>query len=351
MATELIGLDIGTSSIKLIKLRRTKKMTMLKNFAIAPLPPEAIVDGALMNTSGITETLSNLLKELKLGTKKSALSISGHSVFVRFIRTSNIKDEELEDHIKWDADSYIPDVNDVYIDFQKLTNMPDQSGEIEVLLVAAKRNVVDEYDQLAKSVGLKPTVVDIDAFAMQNAYEFNYPDRFQNEVAALLNIGAAVTTINIVDHGVTKFVRDISSGGMEITEAISQHYGLPIEEAENIKVGVYGNHADLVNSSDLHRIYEDVSYRISGEILQTIDYFKTTTAGIEIDRIYVTGGGSKINLIQKRLGEQSGIQVELLNPFNTVSIDPRLFNIDFIRENSSLATVALGLALRKTDDK
>lgn len=351
MANELIGLDIGSSSIKLVRLKQNNKFTSLKNFAIAPLPPEAIVDGALMNTSAITETLGNLLKSMKIKAEKVALSISGHSVFVRFIRTSNYRDEELEEHIKWDAESYIPDVNDVYLDFHKLTSMPDASGEIEVLLVAAKRNIIDEYDQLAKSVGLKPAIVDVDAFAIQNTYEYNYPDRFKNEVVALLNIGAAVTTINIVDKGVSKFVRDMSSGGAEITAAISQHYGLPVEEAENIKIGVYGGNSDLVNSNDLHRIYEEVSYRIAGEILQTIDYFKTTTPGIELNRIYLTGGGSKINLIQKRLEEQAGVRVEELNPFNNINIDPRAFNIDFIRANSSLATVAVGLALRKADDK
>ncbi len=351
MSNEIVGLDIGSSSIKVVRLKQTKKITSLKNFAIAPLPSEAIVDGALMNISAITDNLSRLLRELKLKSQKVALSISGHSVFVRFIRTTNYKDEELEEHIKWDAESYIPDINDVYLDFQKLTNIPDKSGEIEVLLVAAKRNMVDEYDQLAKTVGLKPVIVDVDAFAIQNAYEFNYPERFRTEVAAIVNIGAAITTINIIDKGTSKFVRDIPSGGSEITEAISQHYGLPFEEAENIKVGIYGNHSDLVNSNDLFRIYEDIASRISGEIIQTIDYFKTTTPGIELNRIYISGGGSKVNLIQKRLEEQAGIRVEELNPFNNINIDPRLFNVDFIRANSALATVAVGLALRKVDDK
>jgi len=350
MAVNIIGLDIGTNSMKLVCLKQTKKLTTLKNFAIIPLPAESIVDGALMNTSAISDSLGKILRELKIKSKKVALSISGHSVFVRFIRTTTVNDDELEEHIKWDAESYIPvNINDVYIDFQKLTDTPDQSGEIEVLLVAAKRNMVDEYDQLVKSVGLKPSVVDIDAFALQNVYEFNYPNRFRDENIVIINIGSAITNINIIEKGISKFVRDISIGGMEVTEAVSQYYGLSVEEAESIKLGALQGDTNLVNSKELHSIYERVTNRIAGEILQTIDYYRTQVAGDDIDRLYLSGGGSKVELIARRLGESSGIQIEYLDPFNNINIDPRLFDIDFIRETSVLASVAVGLALRKVE--
>ncbi len=350
MGVNIIGLDIGTSSMKLVTLKQTKKLTTLKHFAIVPLPPETIVDGTLMNTSTISESLSRTLRDLKIKSKKVSLSISGHSVFVRFIRTSTINDEELEEHIKWDAESYIPvNINDVYTDFQKLTDIPDASGEIEVLLVAAKRNMVDEYDQLMKSIGLKAEVVDIDAFALQNVYEFSYPDRYFNENAVIINIGSTITNINIIERGVSKFVRDISIGGMEITEAVSQYYGISVEEAENIKLGAAQEDENFVNSSELHNIYEEVSNRISGEILQTIDYYRTQAAGEDIDRLYLSGGGSKVGMISRKLEESSGINVENLNPFNNINIDPREFNIDFIRENGILASVAVGLALRKVE--
>ena len=350
MAVEIIGLDIGTSSMKLVCLNRTKKLTSLKSFAIIPLPPESIVDGALMNTSAISESLVKILKEIKVKTKKVALSISGHSVFVRFIRTSITEDDALEEHIKWDAESYIPvNINDVYIDFQKLTTIPDQSGEIEVLLVAAKRNMVDEYDQLIKSIGLKPVIVDIDAFALQNVYEFNYPDRFDVENVVIVNIGSATTNINIIEKGISKFVRDITIGGMEITEAVSQYYGLSVEEAENIKLGAMHGETNLVNPKELHSIYEDVATRIAGEIRQTIDYYRSQAAGDDIDRMYLSGGGAKVELITRMLADMLEVRVEYLNPFNNINIDPKLFNIDFIRENGILASVAVGLALRKVE--
>ena len=350
MSNELIGLDIGADSIKLVRLKQTSKMTTLKNFAIIPLPPETIVDGTLMNVSDIADKLQEVLRVQKLKGKSVALSISGYSVFVRFIRTNNVGDAELEEHIKWDAESYIPvNISDVYVDFQKLTHIPDQSGEIEVLLVAARRNVVDDYDRLAKSSGLKPVVMDVDAFALQNAYEFNYPDRFKQEKVALVNIGASTTNINIVELGLSKFARDISIGGMEITEALSQQYGYTLEEAEKVKLGEYDNYTDLVNPGELHRIYEDISEKIAMKILQTIDYYKTQSVGDELTRIYLTGGGSVTGLVGKFLGEESQITVENFDPFNNINVDPKKFRVDFIRSMAPLATVAVGLALRKVD--
>ncbi len=350
MSNELIGLDIGSDSIKLVRLKQTSKMTTLKNFAIIPLPPETIVDGTLMNVSEITEKLQEVLKTQNLKGKKVALSISGYSVFVRFIRTNNTTDSDLEEHIKWDAESYIPvNISDVYVDFQKLTEIPDQSGEIEVLLVAARRNVVDEYDRLAKSSGLKPVIMDVDAFALQNAYEFNYPDRFKQEKVALVNIGSTTTNINIVENGLSKFVRDISIGGMEITEVISQQYGYTLEEAEKVKLGEYDNYTDLVNPGELHKIYEEISEKIALKTLQTIDYYKTQSVGEDLTRIYLTGGGSVTGLVGKYLAEESQISVESLDPFNNINVDPKKFRIDFIRNIAPLATIAIGLALRKVD--
>lgn len=137
---------------------------------------------------------------------------------------------------------------------------------------------------------------------------------------------------------------------MEVTEAVSQYYGLSVEEAESIKLGALQGEGNLVNSKELHTIYEKVANRIAGEILQTIDYYRTQAAGEDIDRLYLSGGGSKVELVARRLGELSGIQIEYLNPFNNINIDPRLFDIDFIRETSVLASVAVGLALRKVEN-
>ncbi|MFL5299354.1 MAG: type IV pilus biogenesis protein PilM, partial [Anaeromyxobacteraceae bacterium] len=193
-----VGLDIGSSSVKLVQLREKKGGYALQCFATSKLPPETIVDGALMNSAAVVQAIQDLLSEGKVKTKEVAIGVRGHSVIIKKIALPRMSQEELDDSIQWEAEQYIPfDVKDVHIDTQILTPEGDAAGQMDVLLVAAKKDMINDYTSVCAEAGLKATVVDVDAFAVQNAFEANYgvgPD----ETVVLINVGAAVSNINIL---------------------------------------------------------------------------------------------------------------------------------------------------------
>jgi type IV pilus assembly protein PilM len=218
-----LGLDIGSTSVKMILLKEQRKRGQvsyaLQSFGMKPLPPEAIVDGALMNSTAIVQALQELMSELKVKNKEVAIGVSGHSVIIKKIQMPRMSQEELEESIQWEAEQYIPfDVKDVNIDTQILdAGGNDATGQMDVLLVAAKKDMINDYTTVVSESGLQPVVVDVDAFAVQNMFASNYdvPDK---ETVVLINAGASVVNINIISNGITVFTRDVTSGGNQFTE-------------------------------------------------------------------------------------------------------------------------------------
>src|SRR5512137_1868513 len=193
-----VGLDIGSSSVKLVHLKEGKRGLQLLAWGSAPLPPEAIVDGALMNSSAIVQAIQDLVAQFKVKAKEVAIGVRGHSVIIKKIQLPKVTQEQLDEQIQWEAEQYIPfDVKDVNIDTQILTPEGDAAGQMDVLLVAAKKDMINDYTSVCAEAGLTATVVDVDAFAVQNAFEANY-DGMGDETVVLVNVGAAVSNINVI---------------------------------------------------------------------------------------------------------------------------------------------------------
>src|SRR5512134_1176300 len=212
-----VGLDIGSSGVKLVQLKEKKGGYALTAFGAAPLPPEAIVDGALMNSAAIVQAIQDLVAQQKVKTREVAIGVRGHSVIIKKISLPRMTQEELDESIQWEAEQYIPfDVKDVNIDTQILARESDATGQMDVLLVAAKKDMINDYTSVCAEAGLTATVVDVDAFAVQNAYQANY-DGGASETVVLVNVGAAVSNINVLSNGVTTFTRDITIGGNAFT--------------------------------------------------------------------------------------------------------------------------------------
>ena len=236
-AKNLVGLDIGSSAVKLIELKEGKEGTFhLVKAGLETLSPEAIVDGAIMDSSLVVETITRLLASTGVKNPNVAVSVSGHSVIVKKIMLPTMPEEELSESIRWEAEQYVPfDINDVYLDYVVLD--PGAVGEtMGVLLVAAKKEKVDDFKNVVTQAGRQPSLVDVDAFALQNCYEVNYgadPGR----VVALVNIGASVMNVNILAQGQTVFWRDITFGGNQFTDALQKAYSLNFEQAESLKKG------------------------------------------------------------------------------------------------------------------
>lgn len=346
-----IGLDIGSSSVKLVQLKEKKGTFTLLSYGSAPLPPEAIVDGALMNSSAIVQAIQDLVAQHKVkGKKEVAIGVRGHSVIIKKIQLPKVTQEELDESIQWEAEQYIPfDVKDVNIDTQILTPEGDAAGQMDVLLVAAKKDMINDYTSVCAEAGLIATVVDVDAFAVQNAFEANY-EAAGEESIVLVNVGAAVTNINILSHGTTAFTRDITMGGNAFTEEIQKQLNISYDEAEALKVGGQGE-TDAVVPQEVERVIQGVADQLAGEIQRSLDFYSSTAADSRVARVYLSGGTARIPAIFKAIEGRAGVAVEILNPFKNIEIEPGRFDAAAILAAAPSAAVAVGLALRRPGDK
>ncbi|MGA8892248.1 MAG: type IV pilus assembly protein PilM [Anaeromyxobacteraceae bacterium] len=345
-----LGLDIGSSSVKLVHLKEGKRGYTLLAWGEAPLPPEAVVDNQLMNSSAIVEAIRELVAQQKVKSKEVAIGVRGHSVIIKRISMPFMSQEDLDESIQWEAEQYIPfDVKDVHIDTQILTPQADAAGQMDVLLVAAKKDMINDFTSVCAEAGLTATVVDVDAFAVQNAFEVNYPQG-PNQPVVLINVGAAVTNINIVNNGLATFTRDITVGGNAFTEEIQKQLNISAEEAEALKVGGHGE-TDAVVPQEVERVIQGVADQMGGEIQRSLDFHAATAPDVHPTRVYLSGGTARIPALFKVIEQRAGVPVEILNPFKNIEVDNRKFDPAVIMNAAPSAAVAVGLSLRRPGDK
>ncbi len=344
----VIGLDIGSSSIKLVELNEGKGGYKLQNLAISPLPPEAIVDGALMDSVTIVDTIRDLISTCKVKTKDVVTSVSGHSVIVKKITLPFMTQAELEESIQWEAERYIPfDINDVNIDFQIFGSSSENPEVMDVILVAAKKDIINDYVSILMEAGLNPVIIDIDAFALENMLGINY-ELEKDEVVAIANIGASITNINIIKNNTSAFTRDIFKGGNQITEEIQRQLHIDFEEAEKIKIG---SKVDMASQTVIHNIIKEASESLAIEIGNSLEFFQSTTTYEKIGKLFISGGGSKIKDFDIVLQQQIGIPVEIINPFKKIEYSEKNFDMEYLREIGPIMAVGVGLASRKVGDR
>jgi type IV pilus assembly protein PilM len=343
----ILGLDIGTSGVKMVELEESKTGYQLKNFGSSLLPKETIVNGVLKNSSALVTAITNLTTSLKPKTKYVATSISGHPVIIKKIITNTMNDDELAESIKFEAEQYIPfDIEEVNIDYQVMGINEANPDQMEVLLVAAKKSLINEYVEVINEAGLEPVIVDIDSFALGNAYEFNYPDE-KAPVVALIDLGAGVININVVKEGKSTFSRDIFMGGNKLSEEIQKQLAVSEEEAENLKRGGELEHIDY---DHLDKIIHDVSLALAVEIQRSLDLHAASTTEEEVKKIYLTGGTSQLPGIKELIAERVGVPVEFFDSFREIKYNGAQFDPDHIKEIRPIAAVGVGLALRKLEE-
>jgi type IV pilus assembly protein PilM len=345
-----VGLDIGSSSVKLVQLKEKKGGFQLLAYGAAPLPPEAIVDGALMNSAAIVQAIQELVAQQKVKTREVAIGVRGHSVIIKKISLPRMTQEELDESIQWEAEQYIPfDVKDVNIDTQILTPEGDAAGQMDVLLVAAKKDMINDYTSVCAEAGLTATVVDVDAFAVQNAFEKNY-EQSGSETVVLINVGAAVSNINVISRGVTTFTRDITMGGNAFTEEIQKQLNISYDEAEALKVGGQGE-SDAVVPQEVERVIQGVAEQMGGEIQRSLDFYASTAADGKVSKVFLSGGTARVPALFKVVEGRANVPVEILNPFKNIEVDNRKFDPAVILSAAPSAAVGVGLALRRPGDK
>jgi type IV pilus assembly protein PilM len=347
---ELAGLDIGSSCIKLAEIQGSSKGYILSRFSQMPLAKGVIVDGAVAEPEILSATIKELYKQSGCKRKKIVTSLSGHAVIVKKVTFAQMDENDLRDLIHDEAGKYLPfdDMAMVDYDCQILGENPYNPSQMEVLLVAAKKEIIEGYTEAIEGAGLIPAIMDVDSFALETMYGENY-EFDQNDVAILINIGASITNLNAVKGGLSIFTRDFTLGGNSVTEEIAKNLGVSFEEAEKAKIDGFGDD-EQARSRFLEGliVYADL---ISAEIERSVDYFRSTFGAESIKQVLLSGGGAMIPGMTADLGHRLGIETEIINPFNKITCSKNVLGGETAERIGPIAAVGVGLALRKIGDQ
>ncbi|OEU52994.1 MAG: pilus assembly protein PilM [Desulfobacterales bacterium C00003060] len=343
----LIGLDIGSRTIKLAEILQTKKDRILKKFGIADLPQGAIVDGRIKEPGVVADTIKGLMNDLKVKEQKVAISIAGYSIIIKRITVDKMTDDEMQEGIQYEAEQYIPfELQDVNIDFHIIGNHESNPNQMNVMLVAAKKEIVDEYVDLLEMANLKPCVIDIDVFALERMFEDNYLNEEGN--IALIDIGANKMNMNIVKDNISVFTRDVSVGGDQITREIASRFDCSFEEAEAAKIGEAKN---KVPEEGIQEIISSFTSIWCDEIRRGIDFYCSTYRDEDIRQIILSGGATQTPGFFDLLSAETSVDVQMCKPFESLQIDEKQNDLDYLHKIAPQAAICMGLASRRVYDK
>ncbi len=337
----IVGIDIGSHSVKICQLKRTAKGYAILALGSILLPEGAVDEGMLIEPELVAEAISTLLGNLKIKNKKVGLSISGYSVIVKKIKLPMMEEAALEKHIMAEAEQYIPfDIEDVYLDFQTLAPNKNDPERSEVMLVAAKKEVVDGYLEMFEELNIQPALVDVDSFALENTYEHSNPGK---DNVVLVDIGASKMNINILSGGLSAMARDVVVGSRQLTEQIQATLDIEFDEAEALKLGKTS--VEEYNDQ-LEKIFTSTCTQWVLEIKKAIDLYDTKHPDSPLTRLVLSGGGSKIVGLEKFLAEETGLKVELFNPLASMQYNPKKIDPKYIDRIGPEMAIASGIAIR-----
>lgn len=337
----VVGIDIGSHAVKVCQLKRTSDGYMIIALGSNVLPEGAVDDGTLNDPEIVGEVISDLFKNLKIKNKKVGFSISGYSVIVKKVNLAVMEEEELEEHIMSEAEQYIPfDIDDVYLDFHDLKTAERENDKTDVMLVAAKKDIVDDYLEMLAALNLTAVVVDVDGFALENVYEYNY-DKTDN--IALVDIGASKMNINILSQGISVVARDIIVGSRQLTEQIQSVFDIEFEDAEQLKLG-------SVPAGDKREEIEDIFSATCTqwvlEIKKAIDLYHSNHPEQPLKKLILSGGGSKVAGLTEFLAQETDLEIELFNPFTSMASNNKKIDPDYLKSIGPEMAIATGIALR-----
>jgi len=344
----LVGIDISTTAVKLLGLSNHGKGYRVDHYAVTALPPEAIVEKNIVVPEMVSEAIDKTIKLARVKIKHVAIAVSGSSVITKIITMpKDMPENQMEEQISLEADQYIPyALDEVYLDFQILGDNKDNPETVDVLLAAARSDTVDERVNAVTDVGLSPNVVDIEAYAMETAYELiatQLPTEIRNATIAIVDIGATATTLYVLQDGQSVFTRDQNLGGRQLTEEIQHRYGLSFDEAGRAKKS--GELPDDYASDLLQPFMESLSQQTS-RLLQT---FFSSTSQHQVDQIVLCGGTALLPGLADVMEQQIGVPTMIANPLAEMSVASGV-NADNLQKDATSLMIACGLAMRSLDD-
>ncbi|KPJ53845.1 hypothetical protein AMJ39_02840 [candidate division TA06 bacterium DG_24] len=338
-----VGLDIGSSLIKVVDLETGGKGAMLHNYGIGALPPDVIVDGEVMDREVVVDTIKGLFASKGITKTAVATALSGRGVIVKKITMEKMREAEAREQIRWEAEQHVPfDISDVSLDFQ-IVDTESAPDQMDVLLVAAKRENVTARVNLLQEAGLDTVLVDVAAFAIQNVYEANYGFE-PGQLIALVNVGAETSGINFVKDGISFFTRDLSTAGGDCSQRLQKELGVGYEQATEI---LKGESLEAVGMDQLQPILRSFGEDLAVGIERTLPYLPSSDETRKMNRIVMSGGGAMIPGLADFLQERFEIPVEIIDPFQRIEYAPDLFGPQGPKSTGPIIAQAIGLAMRE----
>ena len=340
-----VGLDIGSSLVKIVEIDHGRSAPTLVRLGIVPLPPEAIVDGEIMDRLLVLDAVRECVAQSGIKTKDVVSAVSGRALIVKKVVMDKMNQEDAQEAIHWEAEQHVPfDIDDVCLDFQIL-NGDLGNNQMQVLLVAAKKDAIHAHADLIRDADLNPVIIDVDSFAVQNCFEANYEAQARKAVG-LLNVGSDTTNLNIVQDGVPQFTRDLSVGRSRFVEEVQREFNVGKDEASKLLVNGAGSDAD---SERLKEAVRRTAEELSLGIERSFAFLKGSGDADKLDALMISGGGAQIPLLRDFLAERHGVAVEVADPLRQVAYDPELFTKQPVEEVAPLLAVGVGLGLRRVE--
>ena len=343
-----VALDIGSSIVKALRIDHSGDRPRLTHFAMVNLLPEAIVEGEIMDREMVIEAVRECLERARIQDSQVVSAVGGRSVIVKKIIMDKMTAADAKDAILWEAEQHVPfDIDDICLDFQ-IVKEDVGANQMEILLVAAKKETIQSHAEILREAGLTPLIIDVDAFAVQNAWETAL-GQTSDEVVGLLNVGADVTSICVVQNGIPYFTRDLAVGTNRFVEEVQREFGVGFEEAQAIVANPRGSHGIEVDR--LADIVESVASDLSTGVERSLSFLRTSGDAETIDRVVLSGGGGGFPGLAEFLKERHGFDVQLGSPLDAVEFEPVDFEDYDMQSVAPLLAVSIGLGLRAQGDK
>ncbi len=346
-----MAIDISSTGIKLVELGKTRAGYTLKSFAMVPLPRDAIVENMIIDSMAVSQGLVDALEQAKPSTRQVALAVSGNAVIIKNISLPLMSEFDLEAEIEIEADQHVPyDIDEVYLDFQILGENPDEPGQMDVVLAACKREIVDDYQLVLSEAGLTTKCVDCAVFALENASEMmgvfssspkEIADGEEEQAIGLINVGANLVNVNIIKSGKMAFVRDQFYGGQNLTEEIQKEHNISYQAAEAMKKERFHE----VSPEALDRFYVG----LTSEIVRSLDFYAANHGDHPVQHLSISGGCALLPDIATEIEQRLGISASVVNPFDHIKVNKRKFDVDYLKREGAALVVPVGLALRSFD--
>ncbi|RMG91836.1 MAG: type IV pilus assembly protein PilM [Zetaproteobacteria bacterium] len=351
----LVGLDIGASSVKLVELQRGRSGYRLRGSAIVPLPQGTVIENAIHDRQGVVSAIGVAMEQAGARSKRAAIAISGNAVIVKMILMPRMNELDLEEQIAYEAEQYVPfDLDELYLDFHVLGPSRKDPEQLETVVVACKRDVVDDYRSLLEEAGLELACVDCSVFTLNNVagvvgevssediYHQDWSNRHAPQTTALANIGASLINMTVLIRDRLTFVRDHFYGGNQLTEAIQKHYGLSFEQAERMKLDRFSE----LDAGLVAGYFDD----LASELMRSLEFYSAYHSKFPVERLLLSGGVALMPGITDALAERTGMQVDVIHPFPTIAIPPHIVpDAQALMQVGPRLVVPIGLALRAFD--